>query len=510
MDPRPPTTPASRDDLLSTVRASGEHPLMTCFPRGAVLTFDTDLRLLSAGGTGLPDVGLSRPAVDGCHVSELYPTDVVDGVTQRYRATLDGETGSHDVELGGRTYCHRFAPVRDATGAVVAGLALAEDVTEERARERALKDSEEHIRLTFEHAPIGKAIVELDGRWRRVNAAVVELLGYPEDELTAMTFQDVTHPDDLDLDLDHLRRLVAGEIGSYQIEKRYFTARSRVVWVLLSVALVRDEDRHPLYFVAQIQDITERTRQRQALEDLTAMLAHDLRAPTTIVNGFAEALIGSWDDLADDERLDYLRRIAEAGRGIQSLLENSLTTVTLDSGRLEARPADVVLRDVVASCATVLDRRSVVDVSGLGGQSAWVDGTQLRQVLDNLMGNAVKYGGGAVSVTSRRTGPTVELTVRDDGPGVEPDFVPHLFDRYSRAHAARTGGQRGTGLGLYIARDLVRLNGGTIVYRPAPGGGAEFVVTLPGGPSADDGPKVPRSEAARPSSQPDGVGRLGA
>ena len=104
------------------------------------------------------------------------------------------------------------SPAR-ATGGIAAGLGLAQDVTEARAAEHTLKESEERNRLTFEHAPTGQAIVELDGGWRQVNAALTRLLGYSEDQLLKMTFQDITHPDDLELDLTHLNRLIAGRSG---------------------------------------------------------------------------------------------------------------------------------------------------------------------------------------------------------------------------------------------------------------------------------------------------------
>ncbi|RZI90540.1 MAG: PAS domain S-box protein, partial [Microbacterium sp.] len=196
--------------------------------------------------------------------------------------------------------------MRDADGTVVAGIGFTQDVTEARQTEAALRESEQRNKLTFLHAPVGKAIVDLEGHWLQVNAAVVELTGYPEDQLLTMTFQDITHPDDLQLDLDHLARLLAGELTSYRIEKRYVTASGRIVHVLLAVSLVRAEDGTPLYFIAQIQDITELVTQRQALKDLTSMLSHDLRTATTVVSGFSEMLLTSWSTLSDEEREQYL------------------------------------------------------------------------------------------------------------------------------------------------------------------------------------------------------------
>lgn len=253
---------------------------MYSFPDGAVFAFDHDLRFLSAGGAGLADAGLSRDMLEGKTIFEAFSEDTAAAIEPLYRAALDGMTTGMDVPYEGRTYVQRVAPVRDLDGNVVAGLEFTHDVSEALAAESALRESEERNHLTLEHAPIGMALVELDGRWRNVNSALTKLFGYTEVQLLTMTFQEITHPDDLDLDLGHLGRLIAGETDSYQIEKRYFTSAGRTVWALLSVSLVRDGESAPLYFISQVQDISDRKRQQQALQDVTAMLAHDLRTPT--------------------------------------------------------------------------------------------------------------------------------------------------------------------------------------------------------------------------------------
>jgi diguanylate cyclase (GGDEF)-like protein/PAS domain S-box-containing protein len=129
----------------------------------------------------------------------------------------------------------------------------------------ALRESEECFRSAFEHAAIGMAVVALDGRWMRVNRTICEIVGYSEQQLLATDFQSLTHPDDLDLDLEYVRRLIAGEIRTYQMTKRYVRRDGRIVWVLLSVSLVRGERRQPLYFISQIQDITESKATEEAL-----------------------------------------------------------------------------------------------------------------------------------------------------------------------------------------------------------------------------------------------------
>jgi two-component system, cell cycle sensor histidine kinase and response regulator CckA len=134
------------------------------------------------------------------------------------------------------------------------------------AAERRLQESEERFQSAFEYAAIGMALVAPDGHWLKVNRALCAILGYSEKELLEGSFQEITHPDDLASDLENVRRLLAGRIPTYQMEKRYLRKDGAVVWALLSVSLVRDEAGEPLYFVSQVQDITETSQGREVLE----------------------------------------------------------------------------------------------------------------------------------------------------------------------------------------------------------------------------------------------------
>jgi diguanylate cyclase (GGDEF)-like protein/PAS domain S-box-containing protein len=140
-----------------------------------------------------------------------------------------------------------------------------EDITERKRTEAALREEGARFRLSFDNAPIGKALVAPDGRFLEVNPALCGIVGYTRDELLAKTFQDITHPDDLDADLEFVRHMLVGELGRYSMEKRYFHADGHVVWVNLFVSLVRDDINTPLYFISQIDDITERKRTEAAL-----------------------------------------------------------------------------------------------------------------------------------------------------------------------------------------------------------------------------------------------------
>lgn len=163
--------------------------------------------------------------------------------------------------------------VRDASHRITHCFSIFSDITERKRAEQAQLESEERFRGAFETAAIGMALVGLDGQWLKVNRSLCRIIGYSEQELRSMTFQNITHPDDIDADLNYVRQLLAGKIDHFRMEKRYFHKDGHIVWILLSVSLVRNAQGEPVHFVSQIIDITEHKEE----EARTRYLAeHDL------------------------------------------------------------------------------------------------------------------------------------------------------------------------------------------------------------------------------------------
>jgi PAS domain S-box-containing protein len=159
-----------------------------------------------------------------------------------------------------------ISPEGEKLGAVVA----MRDITERQAAlrerknmEKALWESQARFSEAFTTAAVGMAIVSLEGCWLEVNPALCQMTGYSEAELQATTFQAITHPEDLDSDLAKVNQLLAGEIPAYQMEKRYLHKNGHIVWINLSASLVKDKNNQPLYFVALVEDITDRKQAEQ-------------------------------------------------------------------------------------------------------------------------------------------------------------------------------------------------------------------------------------------------------
>jgi diguanylate cyclase (GGDEF)-like protein/PAS domain S-box-containing protein len=201
------------------------------------------------------DAPVFQSVVDQIKDSEKFSARV------KYLYAHHDDKSREEIPLkDGRTIDRYSAPIAREDGVYYGRVWYFRDITERKQAEEAMRESEERFSGAFEYAPIGVALVSPEGRWLKVNRALCDLVGYSSTELLARTFQDITYPVDLEADLEYMRQMLAGEILSYQMEKRYVHARGHLVTTLLSVSLVRDSRDQPLYFISQIQDITERKK----------------------------------------------------------------------------------------------------------------------------------------------------------------------------------------------------------------------------------------------------------
>ncbi len=216
------------------------------------------------------------------------------------------------------------------------------------------------------------------------------------------------------------------------------------------------------------------------ISDLVAMLSHDLRGPLTSINGFTSILRETRPDLGSDRAQDLLRRMAEAGHNLEKMLDDSLSATALESNGMTSEPQpvrlDEAVRDVLDLMPTPLPE---ADLSRLEPVLALVDPGQLAQILTNLVTNAQKYGAPPYLFSTRGEGDEALIEVTDHGEGVPADFELRLFERFARADRHRSGGYKGTGLGLYISYRLAEANGGGLRHQRSETGGASFSLTLP-------------------------------
>jgi diguanylate cyclase (GGDEF)-like protein/PAS domain S-box-containing protein len=252
--------------------AAGDIALsvLQMLPGASTLVFDRDLRYLMVSGQALARHGVQPSDFEGKLAAEVLAPERWQVYEPLYRSALNGETRSVEVWSTDETRCYEVevGPFRDSDHKIMGGVAVSRDITPRRHAEESRRHAQERFELVFEQAPIGMALLGADGRWVRVNHALLAMTGYTAEQLLSKTFQDITHPEDLQADLEHVRQLLAGEIRDYQMEKRYFHADGHVISTVLSVSLVRDRDGKPLHFISQIQDISDRKLMEERLRHL--------------------------------------------------------------------------------------------------------------------------------------------------------------------------------------------------------------------------------------------------
>lgn len=395
---------------------------------------------------------------------------------------------------------NRLSPLGSSGGMVA--MAVVRDVTVRRTMERSLRLSEERFRATFEQAAVGIAHVALDGRFLRLNRRFGDIAGYTREELLDRTFQQITHPDDLEADLANVEQLLAGVVDSYSMEKRYVRQDGGLVWINLTVSLVRDLSGEPEYLIAVIEDIGARLRAQQDLarvaaelersnrdlEEFALVASHDLQEPVRKVVTFAHLVRQQAAAALDATTHDYLSRMEAAAERMNRLVEGLLELSRVATRARGFEPTD--LRRVVSDALADLDDRvresgARVEVGALPVLMG--DPAQLRSLFQNLLANALKFRAPdrnpVVRVRSEGLdGPAWRIDVEDDGIGFDERDLARLFKPFQRLHAA--GPYDGSGMGLAICRRIVARHGGEITARSRCGQGTAFSVTLPARPPA--------------------------
>jgi PAS domain S-box-containing protein len=437
--------------------------------------------------------------------------DVISGRNSQYRVEYrmrDGKGQWVWVYSCGQVIEH------DAAGRPSRMIGMALDITERKRAEDALRESEERFRGTFENAGVGIAHTDFEGHWLRVNEKLCAILGYTRDELLRKTFKDITYPEDLPASLDQLARLLRGVFPGYTLEKRYVRKDGSPVWVHLAVSLQRDAAGTPAYTIAIIQDISERKRLeeelRQAKEaaeaasraksEFLAHVSHEVRTPLNAILGMNELAL---DTPLTDQQRKYLTVMQGSTEVLLELINDLLDYSKIEAGKLELDSATFSLRAVVNDTLRSLALRAHRKGLELVGRihpdvpdSFVGDAGRLRQVLTNLVGNAIKFTvEGEVVVEAEaldeqnRSGHrepldpqsppcTLFFWVRDTGIGIPREKQKKIFEAFEQADSSTTRRYGGTGLGLSIATRLVGLMGGRITVESEPGRGSTFLFTV--------------------------------
>ncbi|MGO9118406.1 MAG: PAS domain S-box protein [Desulfomonilaceae bacterium] len=399
--------------------------------------------------------------------------------------------------------------LRDADGKIVESRSTVVNINERKRAEKALRESEERFRKIFEQGPLGVAILDLDYRWVSVNAKLCEMVGYTEQELTKLTFVDITHPDDIEADIEQSNKLLFGQIPEHKMVKRYIKKNGETLWIGLTGTLIRDEQGEPIYFLAMIEDLTDRKKaeeererlrrqllqaqKMEAIGTLTGGIAHDFNNLLTIMNGYTEMIL--MDKTEDDPIYEDLKKILATGLKGADMVQRLLSFTK----QAATKPEHMDLNHRIDETKKLMNRtfpKTIEIETNLPDDLGMVnaDAGQMDQLLMNLCVNArdAMPDGGRLRIETRNTtvdedycrlhvgatpGRYVLVEVSDTGTGMIRETMDRVFDPFFTTKGWDF--KKGTGLGLSVAKGIVEQHGGWINCESEPGRGTTFKVYFP-------------------------------
>jgi PAS domain S-box-containing protein len=340
----------------------------------------------------------------------------------------------------------------------------------------------------FELLPDPTVVVDGDGRVAYCNSLAARLLGMPAEHVIGRwAAQAVPLVDEAGNDWWSAVQPLAGDprllprIPERDLLLRVADGRQRAV--TLTAARTVGADRRTAQLVISLRRAERRQRLDATRSELVSTVSHELRSPLTSVKGFTKTLLAKWDRFTDEQKRQMLATVNEDADRVTRLLGELLDVSRIDAGRLQLRRRMVDVYEIVTRVTDRMAARTEhadrIEIQFNGEvPQLYADPDKVEQVFTNLIENAVKYGEGKVSVTVQVHDEAVQFTVADQGAGIPPPHLVHIFTKFFRRPGER---RTGTGLGLYITKGIVEAHGGRIWAQSEQGQGSRFHFTLPRG-----------------------------
>lgn len=364
------------------------------------------------------------------------------------------------------------------------------DITRDRESREKLMISEETFRGSFEYAALGMALVSPMGKWIKVNKKVPEIFGYSEEELLKITFQDITHPEDLNKDLKHFKRLLNNTSDNYQIEKRYFHKNGEIISTLLSVSIVRNKAGAPLFFVSQILDITELKNSKASLEHILKVtksqnerlknfahiVSHNLRSHSGNFEMLLNLLLENGETFKENPIIKMLKTASDQlGETIIHLNEVAAINTNKD---IELQPLNLkeYLINVLSSIAGLIKENDIRIIDEIEDRwNVYAIPAYLESILLNFSTNAIKYRSdnraSFVKFSCNIQENYLVLSIIDNGIGIDlKRYRNKIFGMYKTFHNHKDS----RGIGLFLVKNQIEAVGGRVEVESVVDKGTEF------------------------------------
>ncbi|MFC6727125.1 PAS domain S-box protein [Natronoarchaeum mannanilyticum] len=457
-----------------------------------IYTVDADGRFTMVNDAYCDLTGYSREELLGSHVSLVVDDETADQAKELEQEITTGTADRPMADAEIRTANDDRVPA-EATFSMLPGerrerIGVVRDITERRERERALEESERRYRTLVNHFPNGA--VGLFDEELTYTVAGGEMLGElgidPDDVLGTSIYE--RYPEDLIEQIKpHFQAVFDGESASFEAE---YHGRN----LLAHTLPVRNADDEIYAGMLMIQDITERTEYRKQLEESNERLeqfayaaSHDLQEPLRMITSYLQLIERRYGDELDEDAEEFIEFAVDGADRMREMIDGLLEYSRVESQGDPLQPVDLdnVLDDVREDLQIQLEE-SNADI--MADELPRVDGdpSQLRQVFQNLLSNAIEYSGDqppSVEITTERDEDKWVISIKDEGVGIDPEDQKRIFEVFQRLHSHDE--HPGTGIGLSLCRRIVERHGGEIWVESEPGEGTTFSFTLPATSNSD-------------------------
>ena len=457
------------------------------FPDGAVALYDEDLRYTTAGGELIYDLDVDLEALIGQSILDRYPDDLVDVLEPHFRAALDGQKAEFEVEYRDRHLRAQTLPVTvDETTSD--GMVVVQDVTRQKHLENELRESNRRFQQITEH--IDEVV------WLRpadsfdplyVNPAFEEIWGRNTDLFhdEPGRFLETVHPDDR----ERVQEAFDDQLdGAYDETYRVIHPDDGVRWVRDRAFPVENDDGTVYRVVGIVNEITARkeyehqlVESNERLERFAYAASHDLQEPLRMVTSYLQLLGNRYGDKLDADAEEFLEFAIDGADRMRDMIDALLEYSRIETHGDPFEPVDLDTQlEYVLSDLQISIEEIDAEVTTEQLPTVYGDANQLRQVLQNLLSNAITYSGDEpprVHISALRQHGEWVISVEDQGIGIDPAEQDRVFTVFDRLHSREA--YEGTGIGLALCQRIVERHGGEIWVDSEAGEGATFSVTLP-------------------------------
>ena len=392
-----------------------------------------------------------------------------------------------DLPVGGvlQTYYFKFSyqPLKDDDGTIWGVLCIATDVTElVKARENAL-ESEKRFRTISESTDILIAMSDESSNAMYFNKAWLEFTGRSIQSLLEYGWADLLHPDDRE-------RFVSVYLSAFA-DKKAFASEFRIQrrdgvyrWMLCKAPPRLSADGDFLGYISSCIDITEQKQDELRKNDFIGMVSHELKTPLTSMKAYVQMLLAKARKQDDQFTARALEQADKQVRKMTTMINGFLNVSRLEAGKIHIHKQHFDMAELVKD----VEEESVLTISShkvtfapVAETIVHADRDKIGQVINNLISNAVKYSasGSTILVACVTIQNTAEVSVKDEGPGISPENMEHIFDRYYRVQDNPANTVSGFGIGLYLSAEIIQRHNGTIWVESEVGKGSTFYFRVP-------------------------------